>query len=162
MIRPICAGAKHNTRHAHPVPAKQAQRSWRHTRSACRNADTWLKHSLTGNLDSLVALALIVTLLLGSLLLTGFLTVRIGQPPPACLQCLVSCRVIHLHAVCCMAYVSSLPFHYCHAMMLLPVPVTISTYSHHHQTARSCMLRPALAGVALQNICFGLACRLRC
>lgn len=162
MVRPICAGAQQNTRHAHSLPGKQAQRSWRHTRSACRNADTWLKHSLTGNLDSLVALALIVALLLGSLLLTGFLTVRIGQPPPACLQWLDSWSVIHLHAVCCMLYASSVPFHCCHPTMLLPVQVTIRTYSHHHQTARSCMLRPALAGVALQNICFGLACRLQC
>lgn len=61
------------------MPARKVHGPWRHARRVGRSADAWLKHSLAGNLDALVALALIVMLLLGSLALTGFLTVRIGQ-----------------------------------------------------------------------------------
>ena len=54
--------------------------SWLHVQTLCKAADAWLKQTLSANLDALVALALIVVLLLGSLILAGFLTVRIGQP----------------------------------------------------------------------------------
>lgn len=73
------AGARQESRHPWPMPAKKVHGSWTHARTVGRSADAWLKHSLVGNLDALVALALIVMLLLGSLALTGFLTVRIGQ-----------------------------------------------------------------------------------
>ncbi|KAL3143003.1 hypothetical protein ABBQ38_003282 [Trebouxia sp. C0009 RCD-2024] len=72
-------GARQESRHPWPMPAKKVHGSWTHARTVGRSADAWLKHSLVGNLDALVALALIVMLLLGSLALTGFLTVRIGQ-----------------------------------------------------------------------------------
>lgn len=49
-------------------------------KGACRDLDTWLKRTLQANLNALVALALIITLLVGTLALTGFLTVRIGLP----------------------------------------------------------------------------------
>lgn len=41
--------------------------------------DTWLRTALQDNLEPLVALALIVLLLVGTLALTGFLTMRIGK-----------------------------------------------------------------------------------
>lgn len=52
-------------------------------KGACRDMDTWWKHTLQANLNALVALALIVMLLVGTLALAGFLTVRIG--PPYCM-----------------------------------------------------------------------------
>lgn len=45
----------------------------------CRAFDTWLRLSLQANLEPLVALALIVLLLVGTLALTGFVTMRIGK-----------------------------------------------------------------------------------
>lgn len=54
-------------------------RRWVGVKGACRELDTGLKHALQVNLDALVALALIVMLLVGSLALTGFMTVRIGS-----------------------------------------------------------------------------------
>lgn len=85
------------------MPGKQVHRSWRNTRTVCRGADAWLKHSLVGNLDALVALALIVMLLLGSLVLTGFLTVRIGQSacwklPRSASQMVVMCGPYDVHS----------------------------------------------------------------
>ena len=41
--------------------------------------DIWLRTALQDNLEPLVALALIVLLLVGTLALTGFLTMRIGK-----------------------------------------------------------------------------------
>ena len=76
-----CAESKQaGARRTQSLPAQQAHRSWGHLQALCRRADAWLKHTLNANLDALVALALIVALLLGSLVLAGFLTVRIGQP----------------------------------------------------------------------------------
>ncbi len=54
-------------------------------KGACRDLDTWLKHTLQAKLNALVALALILMLLVGTLALTGFLTVRIG---PYCIPCM--------------------------------------------------------------------------
>ena len=73
------AGTKQASGRTRSMPAKAPKRSWTHARTISSRADAWLKDSLVGNLDALVALALIVMLLLGSLALTGFLTVRIGQ-----------------------------------------------------------------------------------
>ena len=106
------AGARQEAKRAGLLPAKQVRRSWTHTRTACRNADQWLKHSLSENLDSLVALALIVTLLVGSLVLTGFLAVQIGQPVIP-LQTLASNGWFHVQSLTCMlcASVQSLSCH---------------------------------------------------
>ena len=57
----------------------RVHRIWLLLQGACKDMDTWMKHTLHANLDALVALALIVVLLVGTLTLAGFLTVRIGQ-----------------------------------------------------------------------------------
>ncbi len=67
-------------------PPSHMLRQWIVMKGACRDLDTWLKHTLQANLNALVALALIVMLLVGTLALTGFLTVRIG--PPYCIPCM--------------------------------------------------------------------------
>ncbi len=67
-------------------PPSHMHRRWIVMKGACRDLDTWLKHTLQANLNALVALALIVTLLVGTLALTGFLTVHIG--PPYCIPCM--------------------------------------------------------------------------
>ncbi|DBB16654.1 TPA: hypothetical protein ACH3X3_014907 [Trebouxia sp. C0006] len=67
-----------SSRAALPPPSHML-RQWIVMKGACRDLDTWLKHTLQANLNALVALALIVMLLVGTLALTGFLTVRIGQ-----------------------------------------------------------------------------------
>ncbi|DBA70834.1 TPA: hypothetical protein ACH3X2_011607 [Trebouxia sp. C0005] len=60
-------------------PPSHMRRRWIVMKGACRDMDTWWKHTLQANLNALVALALIVMLLVGTLALAGFLTVRIGQ-----------------------------------------------------------------------------------
>ena len=67
-------------------PPRHMHRRWIVMKGACRDLDNWLKITLQANLNALVALALIVTLIVGSLALTGFLTVRIG--PPCCIPCM--------------------------------------------------------------------------
>ena len=52
---------------------------WDVVRQKCRAVDIWLRQTLQANLEPLVALALIALLLLGTLALTGFLTMRIGE-----------------------------------------------------------------------------------
>ncbi len=67
-------------------PPSHMRRRWIVMKGACRDLDTWLKRTLQANLNALVALALIITLLVGTLALTGFLTVRIGLP--YCIPCM--------------------------------------------------------------------------
>ena len=67
-------------------PPRHMHRRWIVMKGACRDLDNWLKTTLQANLNALVALALIVTLIVGTLALTGFLTVRIG--PPYCIPCM--------------------------------------------------------------------------
>lgn len=129
------AGTQQQAKHAGSLPAEQVRRSWTHVRSACRNADQWLKHSLTENLDSLVALTLIVTLLVGSLVLTGFLAVQIGQltnplQTIAVFSWVVCCAGVGLHRVwfCGVTELSQ-----CHDPAE-SLQLSEDTFSHHHQT----------------------------
>lgn len=131
----------------HSLPAQQVHRSWGYLRALCRRADAWLKHTLSANLDALVALALIVVLLLGSLVLAGFLTVRIGQPGfypndrpgflHSCLCNVTNCNVrmsidIYVYIYICVCVLLCWPRG---LITLLLHKSALTCYSHHHQTS---------------------------
>ena len=143
------------------LPGKQVHRSWTHTHSACRNADQWLKHSLTSNLDSLVALALIVALLVGSLVLTGFLAVRIGQPAVSTADVCSVTSVIWAHQTCTLSVAGLLLS--CHHALILQGLCSHHDYLFTPSPNNTFIHTPTrVSHFALQNMCFGLACKLQC